>query len=144
MEPQRQGGLADHGAIAASSAEYSDSRWSLRGCRQLPQTEATGLRVHLNGGQALLHRRSLFRPHTGDQTQLARCGKSLKNGTDLIRRLVFAPDGLHHPQAATAVQVQTGILQRSHQRADGNDCCCSSPSASNGNSGAASSERCRV
>jgi hypothetical protein len=47
--------------------------------------------------------------HPSDQPQLARILKALQNRNDLIRSFVLTPDGLHHPEAASTLQIEPGI-----------------------------------
>ena len=50
--------------------------------------------------------------HPCDESQFAGGGKAPQDRCDLLRALVFAPDGLHHAQPLTAAQVEAGVLGR--------------------------------
>ena len=64
----------------------------------------------LHGRQGLHNRSSLDRVHPSDQSQLTRSPQAAQDGHDLLGTFVLTPHGLHHPQALSALKVETGLL----------------------------------
>jgi hypothetical protein len=58
--------------------------------------------------------------HPSDQPQLAGILKALQDRNDLIRSFVLTPDGLHHPEAASTLQIEPGIHHQPGKRSGNN------------------------